>query len=234
TAGTLPMRIDRLSLPPLAFLFAMAAALAALKLAPESAADQAKASPRIDFARDVQPIFAKHCISCHGPKKSRSGLRPDRKADAMKGGDSGRVIVPGKSGDSLLVHLVTGKDDSFMPPDPPRLAPAQVATLRAWIDQGANWPDDPTSSPARMHWAFVAPVRPALPAVRNAGWPRTPLDHFVLARLEKEGLAPSPEADRVTLFRRLHLDLVGLPPLPADVDAFVRDQSPGAYERAVE
>src|SRR5262245_9537990 len=189
--------------PPLALL--LAAASLALWLTPPPAEADGPPPRQVDFARDVQPIFAKHCISCHGPKKSRSGLRLDRKADALKGGDMGRAVIPGKAADSPLIHLVCGKDGSFMPPDPPRLSAAQVATLRAWIDQGAPWPDDPTHRPAGKHWAFQAPVRPPLPAVRPAGWCRTPLDRFVLARLEKEGLTPSPEADAVTLLRRLYL-----------------------------
>src|SRR5262249_55062862 len=115
-----------------------------------------------------------------------------------------------------------------------RLSAEQVALLRAWIDQGANWPDDPSANDPRNHWAFRTPVRPPPPEVRNAVWCRTPVDRFILARLEKEKLTPSAEADRVTLLRRPHLDLVGLPPSPGEVDTFLGDTSPDAYEKAVE
>src|SRR5262245_19386974 len=123
-----------------------------------------------------------------------------------------------------------------MPPKGDPLSPAEVAVLRSWIDEGAQWPDTLAGGAPRRtdHWAFRAPVKPAPPETRNATWPRNPIDRFILARLEKEGLAPSPEADRVTLIRRLHLDLVGLPPSIEDVDGFTADTSPGAYERQVE
>src|SRR5262245_6322343 len=140
-----------------------------------SRADGPKAPDRVDFTRDVRPILQQRCYSCHGPEKQRSSFRLDRKADALRGGESGRAIVPGKSADSPLIHRATGRDGSFMPPKGERLTAEQVAVLRAWIDQGANWPDDNGFDP-RKHWAFQTPTRPPLPEVRNADWCRTPLD----------------------------------------------------------
>jgi mono/diheme cytochrome c family protein len=187
-----------------------------------------------DYARDVKPIFAKHCVSCHGPDKQRGGLRLDRKAGALKGGDGGAAIIPGKSGDSPLIRLVSGVGkDTVMPPKGDRLSAAEVATLRAWIDAGANWPEDGSAAanPADW-WSFKALTKPNPPAVDSTS-PRNPIDNFVLAKLREKGLAPSPEADKRTLIRRLYFDLIGLPPTPEQIDAFVKDTSPAAYEHLV-
>ncbi|HUE70624.1 MAG TPA: DUF1549 domain-containing protein, partial [Pirellulaceae bacterium] len=186
----------------------------------------------VDFARDVRPILAEHCYQCHGAKKQEGGLRLDRKATALRGGDSyAPAIVPGKSGESPLWQFVAHQDaDLQMPPEGPRLAAAKIAVLKRWIDEGAKWPDD-GADVATAHWSFRPVTRPPLPAVERAGWSRTPIDRFILARLEKEGLSPSAEADRVTLCRRLYFDVIGLPPSPDEVAAFVADSSPDAYER---
>ena len=192
---------------------------------------------KVEFVKDIQPILAKHCYECHGPQKQKSELRWDVKQTALKGGASGPAIVPGKSAESLMIQLVSGiKSDLVMPQKGDRLTRAQIGLLRAWIDQGANWPDgvDPKYADKRDHWAFKAPVRPAEPKVKNKKWVRNPIDTFILARLENQKLSPSPEADRVTLIRRLSLDLIGLPPAIDDVDRFVADKSPDAYERVVE
>src|SRR5262249_17211192 len=135
-----------------------------------------------------------------------------------------RIVVPGNPEGSRLIYRITANDDERMPPadSDERLSPAQVAKLRAWIKQGAPW---------ATHWAYVPPRVPPLPAVKDVSWPRNPIDHFILARLERAGLRPSPAADRVTLIRRLYLDLVGLLPGPRDVDAFCNDVRPDAYER---
>jgi hypothetical protein len=196
------------------------------------------AARAVDFARDVAPILSKSCHRCHGPKKQEGGLAlhvPDR---ALAGGDGGPVLVPGKSADSRLIRYVAGLDEeNQMPPEGAGepLSPGQVGLLRAWIDQGAKWPVA-TGRQARAndHWSFQPPRRPPLPKVKGSDWPRNPIDHFVLARLEKEGLGPSPEADRTTLIRRLSLDLVGLPPTPEETDAFLADDRPDAYERLVD
>ncbi len=188
----------------------------------------------IDFDRQVQPIFKAHCIGCHGPGKQRGGLRLDT-ADALRGGDAGVVIVPGKSGQSLLIKKISSADlTERMPPKGEPLAAAEIATLRAWIDQGAKWPRTATADPFRGHWAFRPLVRPKPPRSAENNSPRNPIDEFIVAKLQAAGLKPSPEADRVALIRRLKFDLLGLPPTPEEIDAFVKDARPDAYERLVE
>ncbi|HVS40329.1 MAG TPA: PSD1 and planctomycete cytochrome C domain-containing protein, partial [Gemmataceae bacterium] len=198
------------------------------------------ADPPIDFARDVRPILVQSCAPCHGAAKQRGGLRLDNAASALRGGDRGPAFKPGDAAHSRLVLAVSGMDpDLKMPPaDKPPLTAEQVAVLRAWIDQGAKWPkDDAVAGSAAAHsdhWAFQPPKRLAPPDVTDENWRRNDIDRFVLARLEREKIAPSPEADRVTLIRRLSLDLLGLPPSPKEVDDFVADQSPDAYEKLVD
>jgi mono/diheme cytochrome c family protein len=189
-----------------------------------------------DYVRDVKPIFARHCVSCHGPQKQRSGLRLDTARAALRGGNSGKVVLPGRSTASLLVQAVSGAEGvKAMPPKGPRLEQEKVAILRAWIDDGAKAPTAEVETPAAStHWAFQRLVRPTLPVVGNGAWCRNGIDRFVLARLDKEGIAPSPEADRATLLRRMSLDLTGLPPTPAEIDAFVHDSDPEAYEKVVD
>jgi mono/diheme cytochrome c family protein len=186
---------------------------------------------------DVRPVFVKHCVGCHGPAKQRGGLRLDRAHFLREGGSSGPAVAAGRSGDSLVVKAVLGQAGvKVMPPKGPRLSAAEVALVRGWIDAGAKGPagEAVVRTTRSTHWSFQPVVRPAEPAVANAGWPRNGIDRFVLARLEKEGIAPSPEAVPATLLRRVSLDLTGLPPSPAEVRAFVNDRSPGAYERVVD
>jgi len=192
------------------------------------------APSKVDFARDVQPIFAEKCFVCHGDKQQMGGLRLDRKDDAMKGGAQGAVIVPGNSADSRLIRYVAGLEKTVMPPAGDRLTAAQIGRLRAWIDQGAKWSENTPYALRPTHWSFIPPTRPPVPTVKNKAWVRNPIDAFILARLEKEGIPPSPEADRRTLIRRLSLDLLGLLPTPADVETFVNDRRPDAYERLVD
>lgn len=196
------------------------------------------ATERLDFHQHIKPILAENCFSCHGPEKQRGNLRLDLKAEAFKGGDSGGVMVAGNSAESLLVQVVRGThpDIEQMPLKRDPLSKEQIARLTAWIDQGADWPDAAASyRDARLdHWAFKAPARPPVPEVSNPNWPRNAVDRFILKRLEQEGLSPSAEADKVTLLRRLSLDLIGLPPTIAEVDAYLADGSPDAYERQVE
>jgi mono/diheme cytochrome c family protein len=189
-----------------------------------------------DYVRDVKPIFARHCVSCHGPLKQRSGLRLDTARAALRGGNSGAAIKPGRGNASLLVQAVTGAEGvKAMPPKGPNLDANQVAILRAWIDAGAQAPaGEVEATAASKHWAFRPLSRQQPPAVGNVAWCRNAIDRFVLARLEKEGVAPSPEADRSTLLRRVSLDLTGLPPTPAEIDAFVHDTDPEAYEKVVD
>jgi hypothetical protein len=207
--------------------------------------DRAAVEP-IDYARDIQPILTKHCTSCHGEKKQRSSLRLDSVTAARRGGNSGPALVPGKSSVSRLIIAVSGGNEevAVMPPKGLRLSASEIDLLRAWIDAGAPIPaieaTNKTSSAASKHWAFRPIRRPALPKVRshaergNERWVRNPIDRFILARLEKQGIAPSPEADRITLLRRLYLDLIGLPPSPKDIADFLSDKRPDAYERIVE
>jgi hypothetical protein len=182
------------------------------------------------FTSKVRPILAKHCFKCHGPddKARKARLRLDVREEAIKKARSGgRPIVPGRPEQSELVTRIFAEDEEVMPPPRAKLALSgeQKEILKKWIAGGAKY---------TAHWAFLAPRRGPLPSVKNAAWPGNPIDVFILARLEKEGLAPSPEADRYTLARRLYLDLVGVPPTPAEADAFVRDRSPDAYERLVD
>jgi hypothetical protein len=187
----------------------------------------------VDFTRDVEPVFAKRCSACHGAGQQMAGLRLDEPQAALKGSKSGPVIVPGKSAESKLIKRVANKT---MPPVGEPLTRDQVAVLSAWIDQGAKWPaqQTKTGNPKSSHWSFQPIAKPAIPAVRKRDWPRNAIDAFVLARLEAENIQPSPEANKNTLIRRLSLDLTGLPPTPVEVDQFVADNRPDAYERTVD
>ncbi|HEX4148059.1 MAG TPA: PSD1 and planctomycete cytochrome C domain-containing protein [Pirellulales bacterium] len=180
------------------------------------------------FDRDVLPILSDNCFHCHGPDGARreAELRLDERDSALRKTDP--VIVPGHPGDSELVRRVLSADpDEVMPPPGSHrsLSGDEKKLLARWVDQGATW---------SRHWAYELPKRPALPAVRDTAWSRGPIDRFVLARLEGEGLSPSPEAAQEALIRRATLDLTGLPPTLEEIDAFLADPSPGAYERVVD
>jgi mono/diheme cytochrome c family protein len=184
----------------------------------------------IDFARDVRPILASNCFDCHGPDKAarKAGRRLDNRSGAYAETDGVRAVVPGDLGHSELFRRISSSDPGErMPPAKTKrtLSDGEVATLRSWIEQGGNYAE---------HWAFIRPARPELPEVKRKGWVRGEIDRFVLARLEKEGMAPSPEADRYTLIKRVYLDLIGLPPTPGEADAFVSDESQDAYEKVVD
>ncbi|MFN7923567.1 MAG: DUF1549 domain-containing protein, partial [Bryobacteraceae bacterium] len=190
-----------------------------------------RAQNKIDFLRDIQPVLEKSCYGCHSAANQMGALRLDSKSAAAKS------IAPGKAAESKLYQRVAGAGDApRMPMGAKPLDAEVIAKIKQWIDEGAEWPDGAIGRPAetKKHWSYAAPQRPALPAVSKPAWPRNAIDHFILARLDKEGLAPSPEADRVTLLRRLSLDLIGLPPTPAEVDAFLADKSPNAYENQVD
>jgi hypothetical protein len=173
----------------------------------------------VDYARDIQPLLQKHCLVCHGSQQQMSGLRLDSREAALKGGASGVDVVPGNSAGSRLMRLVSGVDKKVMPPAGQRLTEAEIALLRAWIDEGLTWP-----AQSQPHWAFRKIARPDAKGI----------DEFILARLKSEGIAPSPEASKRTLIRRVSLDLTGLLPTPQEVDAFLKDDRPDAYERAVD
>ena len=188
-------------------------------------------APPVDFQREVRPILADNCFQCHGPDEStrQVRLRLDTEDGALAERPSGRPVVPGDAAASLVYQRIAHDDPRRRMP-PPALSPktltdAEVDVLRRWIDEGASW---------EQHWAFEPIERPGAPAVADATWARSPLDRFVLARLEAEGLAPAPEADPRTLARRVALDLTGLPPDPEALEAFVRDPSDAGYERLVD
>jgi hypothetical protein len=190
----------------------------------------------VDYLGDVKPLLAKHCVVCHGAEKPRAGLRLDTAAAALQGGTSGPSVVPGQPDESELLLAVLGEGSGErMPLKRAPLTDGEVAILRAWIEAGAPAPEsEAPSPPPATHWAFEPPRRPEVPRVKDSAWTRNAIDRFILARLEEKGLSPSPEADRAFLLRRASLDVIGLPPTPAEIDAFTRDPSPWAYERAVD
>jgi hypothetical protein len=194
---------------------------------------QQPAPKAVDFDADIRPILAKNCQGCHQGGAAPADLRLDSPAAVLTGSISGKVVVPGKASESLLVKRITDKTGVGMPPTGRPLAESEIALITAWIDQGARMPATQQAA-APKHWAYIKPVRPALPTVKNTAWGLNAIDQFVLARLEKEGLKPSAEAAKETLIRRLSLDLIGLPPSPAEVDAFVADTRADAYERLVD
>jgi mono/diheme cytochrome c family protein len=212
--------------------------LPAVTAVPAETALPPPATRVVDFEKELAPLFAERCYDCHGEKKQESGLRTDNRADLLKGGDNGPALVVGKSAESILVQVLadTHEEIAAMPKKKEKFTPAQIGLVRAWIDQGAIWEGGGAKSYSynTNHWAFKAPVRPAPPAVSNQKWSRTPIDHFILAKLDTEKLKPSPEADKITLLRRLSLDLIGLPPTPEEVDAFVADKASDAYAKQVE
>jgi hypothetical protein len=212
-----------------------------------SAVQAGDVSPGDFFEAKIRPLLASRCFECHGPKKQESDLRLDQRDAAMKGNADGPVIVPGQPEKSRLIAAVSYHSDIKMPPKG-KLPDQAVADLTTWIRLGAPWPAGSASSApgveslatmnpveaARRHWAFQPVHEPALPAVMNRAWVQSPIDAFVLARLEAKHLAPAPPADRRTLIRRATFDLTGLPPTPAETEAFVSDTAPGAFARVVD
>ena len=222
------MKLDRSLVSRAAICVAILAARQAV------AADDAPQSAAV-----AQMILAEHCYKCHGPAKQEGELRLDIAAAAFKGGENGPVIKPEHAADSLLIEYVSGKGDTIMPPKDKgdRLSEAEVATLRAWINGGANWaaaPASATTDSRLSHWSFQPVHRSEPPKVENQAWVRNEIDSFILSKLEHENIVPSPEADRRTLIRRLSFDLLGLPPTPPEVDDFLDDNRPDAYERLVD
>ena len=213
------------SLPRSAFL-------ALALLIPPARAEDAK-SPKVDFDRQVRPILSNHCFACHGPDEEtrEAGLRFDVLGAALKPTDPG----PARRSSPASRRRARSSSGSFLelqaavlmpPPEANKpLSDADRAILRAWVEQGADF---------QTHWSLAAPKRPPAPSVKDARWSRGPIDAFLLARMEAEGLEPSPEANKETLIRRVTLDLTGLPPTPTEVDAFLKDSSPDAYEKLVD
>ncbi len=206
------------------------------------------AASRAFFEKEVRPLLAENCVKCHGPEKQKGGLRLDSRESVLQGGESGPAVVPGKLDESLLVDAV--RYDGLQMPPTGQLKPEQVETLTRWVKIGAPWPEDghsaiPSASSAtrnrskitdedRGFWSFQPVRRPEVPEVADKSWARNSIDRFVARSLEKAGLVPAPEADRRTLIRRVSFDLTGLPPASEEVEAFVQDPAPDAYEQLVE
>ena len=200
-----------------------------------SAAPRGKVPPgTVVFANQIRPILAARCYQCHGPNIQQNGLRLDSLAAALKGSETGRVIVPGNSEKSPVIRRLLALDRPQMPYGGPPLGADEIKIFRDWIDSGAPGPDSNqallsgyaagnSAGKPPKHWSFIKPERPDPPPVKHAAWVRNPIDNFILARLEREGIEPSPEADKSTLIRRVFLDLIGIPPTPQEVDDFLAD-----------
>ncbi len=194
------------------------------------------------FEAQVRPILRAHCVTCHGGEKVRSGLNLTDRQGLLKGGDRGPTVSLDKPDESLLLKAVNQHDELKMPPKG-KLSQAQIDTLRQWVKRGAPWPEGavvkghgppPVNEEARNFWSFRPVVPPRVPAVKNADWVKTPVDAFVLARLEAAGLRPAPPAGKTSLLRRVRYDLTGLPPTPEEAEAFLADDSADAYEKVVD
>jgi hypothetical protein len=191
------------------------------------------------FEEHVRPVLVENCHQCHGPEKHRGGLRLDSRAAVLKGGDTGPAVRPGQPDASLLIQAVRHNERLQMPPKR-KLSPRAVADLTTWVRMGAPWPSgakETTSSPRSKDadfWAFRPPVEPAIPTVRDTQWPLSPIDRFVLANLEANGLRPAAPADKRTLLRRVTFDLTGLPPTLKEIDDFLKDDTAEAFDRVVE
>jgi mono/diheme cytochrome c family protein len=195
---------------------------------PSADGDKAKSNnKKVDFGAEIQPIFAKRCFACHGPDKFEGGLRLHKRQSALAELDSGeRAIVPGNIETSVILERIASEDpDLRMPPKGKPLEAHEIETIRRWIAEGAEW---------QSHWAFRPPQQEQPPAVKNSAWVQSPIDAFILRGLEEQGLSPAPPADKVAVLRRAYYDLTGLPPTPEEVDRFLADSSPDAYEKVVD
>jgi cytochrome c551/c552 len=197
------------------------------------AADEAAEKVRF-FEENVRPVLAKSCLGCHNDDTKMSGLSLATREGAMLGGNRGSAVIPGQPQDSLLVQAIRRDGDIKMPPTGP-LPAEDSAALAAWVADGAVWGEASGRTRATAsHWAFQPIERPEPPAVKDAKWARSPIDRFILAKIEEKGIGPSPEADKRTLIRRVSLDLRGLPPSPEEVRGFLADDSADAYEKLVD
>ena len=217
----------------IAFVFASAVAFAEASGLPDDAVEF--------FEKEVRPVLAEHCYKCHGPDKQKAELRLDSRAAILKGSDVGPVVIPGKPEESSLILSVKHEGDSKMPAKEPKLAAEQIAALVQWVKIGLPWPDkdapklSAVEEAARSHWSFQPIRKPEPPTVVDStAWAQSPIDRFILARLQKERLAPSPRAARRTLLRRATYDLTGLPPSYKELVAFENDPAPDAFARVVE
>jgi cytochrome c553 len=231
-------------------------AIAAISPLAAQAGDPQPTRSKLDSAEEeffetkVRPLLVSKCLECHGVDKHKGGLRLDARAAMLMGSDTGPVVIPGKPEESALIAAIRYGGEVQMPPKG-KLKDEEIAALTEWVKRGAPWPDARPAVAARpasaarsdaaavtvkdrSFWSFQPVRNPAPPAVRDAAWPASPIDRFILAKLEEKGLAPAPPAPRATLIRRAYFDLIGLPPTPAEIDAFLRDDSPGAFDRVVE
>jgi mono/diheme cytochrome c family protein len=197
------------------------------------------------FETRIRPILANNCFECHGAKKQKRGLRLDSLAAMLEGGDTGPAILPGHPEKSLLVKAINHDGDLKMPSKTKQLPRDQIDALTQWIKMGAPWPGSDQPAPTRKgefqisdkdrsHWAFQPVKRPAIPAVKNKSWARNPIDVFLLSKLEAKGLLPASPASKQELTRRLYYDVTGLPPAPKEIETFINDSSPDAYEKLVD
>ncbi|SIO59266.1 Planctomycete cytochrome C [Singulisphaera sp. GP187] len=193
------------------------------------------AAETVDYAREIKPLFTKRCVACHGVLKAKAGLRLDTAARIKKGGDGGPTVVPGMSAESLLIEVVTGADGLQMPPEGEPLSAQEIATLKAWIDQGAESPaGEAEPEDPRRHWAFQRPARSDVPSIAGVPLKSNPIDAFLAAQQKGQGIVPGPLADKETLIRRIALDLTGLAPTPTELHTFLEDSSADAYEKVVD
>jgi mono/diheme cytochrome c family protein len=193
------------------------------------------------FETKVRPVLFANCFSCHGENAPKAGLRLDTAAGMVRGGARGAAVVPGDPGKSLLLKAIRHEGPQ-MPPNR-KLKDEEIAAIAQWVKDGAPWPEEKPvntgkefviTEKQRQFWSFKSPVKPTPPAVKNAAWAKSPIDRFVLAGLEAKGLAPAPQADRRSLIRRAYFDLIGLPPTPEEVEAFVADKSPDAFGKVID
>jgi mono/diheme cytochrome c family protein len=206
--------------------------------APDAGAQEKLAAPEQIrfFETSIRPLLVDQCQKCHGPHKQKADLRLDARAFILQGGASGPAAVPGHPEKSLLIKAVRHIGGAPKMPDGKMLSDREIADLARWVQMGLPYPE-PVAAPKadpKIWWAFQIPRKPEVPKVHNTAWPQSPLDHFILAKLEAKGLTPAPPADRRTLLRRATFDLIGLPPTPDEIDAFVKDRSPSAFARVVD
>lgn len=204
---------------------------------PSTGEESASEETNRHFETAVRPLLIEHCHKCHSDTKQWANLRLDSREAMLKGGDNGPAIVPGKPDESLLIRAVKHIDENLQMPEDGKLSDAQIDALVKWVEQGAPYPNGAVAKTHHRdpnHWAFQPMTPQAIPAVKNTAWPQSPIDYFVLARLEEAGLTPADAADKRTLIRRVTYDLTGLPPTPQEVAAFLADESPDAYSKLVD
>ncbi|MCI0704684.1 MAG: DUF1549 domain-containing protein, partial [Planctomycetia bacterium] len=238
------MRCHWLLLPGVILAFATASVSAT---AADPKPDAKPDATQIEFfEKKVRPLLADHCWQCHGPDKQKGGLRLDSRDAVLAGGESGPAIVPSEPDKSRLVKAIGFADGGLQMPKKGKLSDADIAVLTAWVKMGAPWPETTGTRPAttstfkitekdREFWSFKSVKRPDVPQIRNLKSEiRNDIDNFVLAKLEEKGLKPAPLADKRTLIRRAYFDLIGLPPTPEEIDAFLRDDSPEAFAKVID